>query len=209
MRTLDTQLTIGIVGHTARQTAAERLADQLGADVLSIDDGTLGCNRNHHHVWTQLAHNPTPWALVLEDDAEPIDDFHKHTAAALIAAPTPIVSLYLGTGRPVAWQTRIQQATTRADQAHACYITATHLLHAVAVAIRTDLIPDMLNHLPPGKPIDIAISLWARAKGHGIAYTWPCLVDHKDGPSLVKHTYNPRSQPRKAWRTRNTTTVTM
>ena len=200
------QIAIGIVGHTARREAAEHLAHQLDADVLSIDDGTLGSNRNHHKVWTALAHSPTPWALVLEDDAQPVDRFLKQLGMALTAAPAPIVSLYLGTSRPASWQTRIQKVVTRADQADACYITATHLLHAVAVAIHTELITDMLNHLTPDKPIDNAITQWAHNQHHTIAYTWPSLVNHNDGPTLVKHTYNPHNQPRKAWRTatRNT-----
>lgn len=216
LRTVDLELAIGIVGHTTRGDQAAQLAEQVGAVYRSVDNGTLGCDNNHRKVWRWMAgrtHTPR-WTLVLEDDAIPVPDFHTHAAAALTAAPTPIVSLYLGTSRPVAWQTRIQRATTQADKADACYITSTHLLHAVAVAIRTDLIADMLNHLPPGKPIDNAISQWARNQHHGIAYTWPSLVDHADGPTLVKHTYNTHSQPRKAWRTatrsaQHSTTVTM
>lgn len=205
---------IGIVAHTSRIAKAKELQQQVKAEFISIDDGTLGCNRNHRHVWSQLGHSPTRWALVLEDDALPVDRFLDQAAAALDAAPTPIVSLYLGTSRPISWQDRIRQAVTRADKADACWITSAKLLHAVAVAIRTDLIGDMLNHLAPGTPIDNAISQWAVKRRHGIAYTWPSLVDHGDGATLVNHTYDAQSQPRRAWRTTvrsdwHTTTVGM
>lgn len=195
---MGTDLAIGIVGHHARRDTAERLAATVDADYLSIDGGTLGCTANHMHVWQQLARYNSTWSVVLEDDAQPVDNF-RDQLAALDTAPTPIVSLYLGTSRPAAWQIRIRRAINEADRVGACYITAPLLLHAVAVAMRTDLIDDMISQLPQGKPIDNAISEWARK--HNICYTWPSLVDHTDGPTLVKHTYNALSQPRKAWRT--------
>ncbi len=115
---------IGVVAHTSRLDRAKELQQKVKAEFISIDDGTLGCNRNHHHVWNQLSHSPTHWALVLEDDALPVDRFRAQAAAALGAAPTPIVSLYLGTSRPASWQYSIRQAVTRADRVDACWITS-------------------------------------------------------------------------------------
>ncbi len=201
-------IAIGIVGHVARAAEATRLFETLEAGFVSIDHGTIGCTANHLRVWQHLAQCDSAWSIVLEDDAQPCDGFTQQLGMALAAAPTPIVSLYLGTSKPSAWQPRIKRAIAKADEADACYITAPLLLHAVAVAIRTELVADMLEHMPADKPIDNAISQWAR--NHDISYTHGSLVDHTDGPTLVRHTYDASTQPRKAWRmgTRDTWTTT-
>lgn len=186
--------TIGIVGHTARQTEAQALAQLIGADILSIDDGTLGCNRNHLKVWTHLAeHNTGEWATVLEDDAIPCNNFRDQLDQALAVAPTPIVSLYLGRQRPYGYQDRIAAAINT----DACWLLAPRLLHAVAVAIHTNLLADMLTSLPTNIPIDRAISAWAP---HTVAYTNPSLVDHRDG-TPVAHPAGSRQPGRTAWHT--------
>ena len=193
---------IAVVAHTARLAQAEQLANQVGAVYMTIDDGTLGCNRNHTKAWQWHHRNTTtPWAIALEDDAQPIKDFHNQLTQALTHTPTPITSLYLGRQRPPQWQAHIRRATHKADQMGATYITHTHLLHAVAVAIRTDLLGPLLTHHTT-KPIDEHITHWAMEHGHSIAYTWPSLVDHADGPTLVSHRDGHRRTPgRRAWRT--------
>lgn len=189
---------IGIVGHTSRLAQIETLAQQVEADYISIDDGTLGCDGSHRKVLTRLANSDDPWAIILEDDAQPINNFTEQATLALAAAPTPIVSFYLGTSRPPSYQARIQAATTNADHIH--YLQARRLLHAVAYAIHTELIPDFLGY-QSARPIDEAITAWANHHGHGITHTWPSLTDHEDGPTLFAHPDGaPRTKPRKAWR---------
>jgi len=185
---------IGIVGHTSRHQQVLNLAGTIGAEHVSIDDGTLGCNRNHLKVWTHLAeHSTSEWATVLEDDAIPCDNFRDQLDQALAVAPTPIVSLYLGRQRPYGYQDRIAAAINT----DACWLLAPRLLHAVAVAIRTNLLADMLTTLPTNIPIDRAISAWAP---HTVAYTNPSLVDHRDG-TPVAHPTGTRQPGRIAWRT--------
>jgi hypothetical protein len=182
---------IGVVGHVDRHTMATALADTVKADYLHLDDGTLGCNGNHLHVWDWLTtHNTDEWSIVLEDDAIPVDDFRYQLDTALHTAPTPIVSLYLGTGRPPHWQARVDLTTNNANAVDANWIISNELIHAVGIAIRTDLLPLDL----PDKPIDDAISAWAQTHGHKVGYTWPSLVDHHDGPTLI-------DSPDRAYRT--------
>lgn len=178
---------VGVVAHHTRQHLADQLAQQTHPAIVSVDTGRIGANTNHQHVWNQLAKHNTTWSVVLEDDAQPINDFHLHLTHALDAAPTPIVSLYLGRQRPPQHQQDIADALAKADANQAHWIIATQLFHAVAVAIWTRHIPDMLQHMRPYLPIDENIGRWTRQRGYPIAYTVPSLVDHADGPTLIRH----------------------
>lgn len=178
---------------------AHELAAAVGATFMSIDDGALGAEGNHRRVWHELAKQDTDWSVVLEDDAVPVSDFNDQLAMALAAAPTPVVSLYLGRQRPPQFQTLIKQATETADD-DTCWLTSTHMLHAVGVAIRTELVPSLIGSVS-NLPADQHIGVWARRVRHQIAYSWPSLVDHSDVPTLVNHPDGADREPgRTAWR---------
>lgn len=199
---------VGVVAHEARTEQATQLAQNVDGH-LTLDDGTLGCHGNHRRILDHLSTVGTDYIIVLEDDAQPVDGFLQQANTALDAAPTchyddgtsgpaPIVSFYLGTGYPRYWQRGIGKALDKADALNAPWIIGEHLLHAVAYAIRTDLIPDLLDNLAP-LPIDNAITEWARPRQHQIAYTYPSLVDHQDGETVIINR-TPRRQPRHAHR---------
>jgi hypothetical protein len=177
---------IGVVGHVARRQMAEQLASTVEADCLSIDDGHLGAGRNHRLIWSHLATLNSEWSVCVEDDALPVAGFREQLTQALGASPASVVSLYLGQQRPPQHQVMIANALAEAEACQAHWITSTYLLHAVAVAIKTELVPDMLENLP-NLPIDEAIGAWARRRRHQIAYCTPSLCDHADLPTLVKH----------------------
>lgn len=193
---------IGIVAHIHRIAMAEHLAITTAASHISYDDGALGCDLNHQQVWQHHADTAGgDWSVVLEDDAIPVGGFLAQLDRALEVAPTPIVSLYLGTSRPLGgWQQCIKQAVTAIQQTSACWITSDRLLHAVGVAIRTPLIPSLLETLDTARPIDEAISAWAQTNAHTIGYCWPSILDHADVPTLVNHADGkPRGRERVAW----------
>lgn len=196
---------IGVVAHHTRQHQANALAETVGASYVSVDDGSLGPEANHREVWQWLNNNANgaQFCVVLEDDCVPIDNFRDQLKAVLAQAPTSVVSLYLGRNRPTHWQPRIAQALTRAAQADAHWITTTDLVYGVGVAIRANLVPDMLDATTPHPriPIDHAIRNWARRNNHTIAFTVPSLLDHRDQPTLVAHPDGqPRAPGRTAWR---------
>lgn len=182
--------------------------EQAGAAYLSMDSGQLGCKANHLRCWRYLARKASDFSLVLEDDAVLTSGFTDQLHSALDNAPTPVVSLYLGRQRPRQFQDRIAAATQQAEVQDASWIIGNHLLHAVAVAIRTDLLPSLLGRVTD-LPIDHHISVWARQHRHQISYSWPSLVDHQDGPTLVNHPDgSPRTPGRTAWRTGTRTSWT-
>lgn len=189
---------IGIVAHVSRREQAETLAELVTADALSIDDGTLGCETNHRQVQTNLAEFPSSWSVILEDDALPVPGFRDQLADALIHAPTPIVSLYLGKMKPLHWQPRIKTALRVAVNDGASWIVSSHLIHAVGYAIKTELLPSLLRH-PTQLPADQHIGHFARSYGHLVSYATPSLVDHADLPTTVSHSDGPRRPGRKAW----------
>jgi GR25 family glycosyltransferase involved in LPS biosynthesis len=200
-----------VVGHEARLIEATELAKTLDAPA-SIDDGTLGAGANHIRAWELTKAREAEWAAVCEDDAQPVQRFTEQAEQALAVAPEPVVSFYLGRTRPVRWQDRISRALVHIDDRDPHWLTTTHVLHAVAIALHTDLRDDWLdwahgNDLPP----DERMTAWCIARGHKVAYSWPSLVDHADGPTLVRHgNTGSTTAPRKAWRTgtRNTWTPT-
>ena len=196
-------LSCAVVAHPDRLIAATELAATVHG-VLALDDNGIGAGANHARAWEFTTALESEWALVLEDDAEPVTGFMNQAEQALAAAPEPVVSLYLGRTRPVRWQTeRIAPAVAVADQQGAHWIASTHVLHAVAVAIHADLRADWLdfaaaNTLPP----DERLTAWCISRGHRVAYSHPSLVDHADGPTLVRHTRTGTATgPRRAWRT--------
>lgn len=195
---------VGVVAHESRLPQATQLAERVAAEVLSVDDHNLrlGCEANHRRVWQALAHCGSEWAVVLEDDAQPVDDFRDQLSAALAVAPAPYVSLYLGKGFPRHWQQRIRETVETAGPDVCWAVTSGWMLHAVGIAVRTELVPGMLNHLEQviGVPVDQAIGQHARNTKHQVAYAVPSLVDHADTPTIHVHQDGqPRTPGRKAW----------
>ena len=82
------------------------------------------------------------------------------------------------------------------------WVQASTLNHAVAVAIRQDLVDDMLDNielLVDYMPIDEAITVWCQERGHEVSYCVPSIVDHADGPTLIDHPDGiERDMPRRA-----------
>lgn len=205
---------IGIVAHHSRHDRASRLADIVGAELVAVDyDGKLGAGRNHEICYEWLSETVTaPWTVVMEDDAIPTKLFRAQLNLVLRAAPTDIVSLYLGRTRPGRWQPSIAQVISGDHH----FLLANELLHHVAVAVKTEMIPSLLAHIRSDRhyqdgllPIDEAVGRFARACSTPIAYTHPSIVDHETRLPTVIHRHvssspgdsgkRPANEIRKAW----------
>lgn len=195
-------ISFAVVAHESRVVAATDLARLVGG-VVAMDDGSLGVDRNHLRAWEETTTLDAPWIAVLEDDAQPVAGFTMQAELALEQAPEPVVSFYLGKTRPKRWQERIAPAIAEAGRADAHWLTTTHVLHAVAVAIRVELRDDWLDFAHTSTlPIDERLTAWCLTRDHKVAYSWPSLCDHADGPTLVNHkSTTGATGPRHAWRT--------
>lgn len=188
---------MGVMAHIDRRQEAEALAASVDAEVLSWDDGSLGENANGDCAWRQLADRDTDWSIVLQDDALPIPGFRRHARAALRAAPPTAVSFYVGTGQPRV--PFVLAAIEDADQIHARWLEANALLWGVGVAMPTEQISRFLEWASRAQvPYDTRIGRWFERQGRLIRYTWPSLVDHADGPSILDR--SGRRSPRQVQR---------
>ncbi len=179
---------ICVVAHPRREIYATKLAYKVGAEAVAWDVTHIGCSRNHMAAWQWLADSSEDWAVILEDDVVPCHAFHQNLTDALKYAPTPIVSHYLPRGRPPQYQQSIARVITQ----EVSYIRTPALLGTQGYAMRTELfldydrLPRFFGHPKLRRGIDESISLWAADNGYRIAATRRSLVDHLDGPSLVK-----------------------
>jgi hypothetical protein len=199
------------MAHKSRSAEALQLC-HLTQAVLAMDDGRYGENANGDRAWKLGAVItrpdgeelliPTEWTVVLQDDALVTPDFRQHATAILSTAPPTAVSFYVGTGRPLA--KRVEIAVQQAEKHQTGWLEHPTLLWGVGVAMPTASVQGFLtwakNH--PSIPYDTRIgTYWATQKKQPIRYTYPSLVDHADGPSLIRHSYGPPKAPRRAWRT--------
>lgn len=195
---------IGIVTHPQRGAMARELELEVGAEAISWDDqGNLGCEGNHPQLWSYLQSATSPWVCVLEDDAVPCENFRNQLDTMLVNASTPIVSLYLGRGRPDQWQLPISSVISY----EACFIRSDTLINTVGYVIRTELLPSLIRSMrqslrqSAAAELPVRMSNWARSRKHRISYTRPSLVDHADVPTISEPPGTPkrRACERKAW----------
>lgn len=191
---------VAIVAHPRREAMAHTLARQVQADAICWDVGKIGAEANHMQAWSWLAQSGQPWGVVLEDDVVVCEGFREQLEAALECAPSPIVSLYLGRGRPPHWQESIARAAGGSALSPVSWLMAPALLSGQGYAMHTELFAKTRHVrwqiLKMGLPIDEAVTAWNRTHDgpHAkVAYTWPSLVDHRDGPTLVDHYDGPRN----------------
>lgn len=181
-----------IRAHPARRDMVRVLQERLGCDTVVWDRSNHGWDTGAR-AWQ--AHDPdADWHVVVEDDAVPCRDLLPGLEKALDGVPAEsAVSLYLGEtcGNP-----RINRAVAALESAATMghWLQARRLIWGVAIALPVPVINDMLawcrgTRIRYGKHVyDTRIARYFTSVAHWPAYyTWPSLVDHAPGPSLIGH----------------------
>lgn len=185
-----------VTAHTSRLEAAQCLCDEYDARMF-LDDGTLGEPGNTRAALAWAETQDASHVLILQDDALPVEGFGALAQAAIDERPEHIISYYLGTGRPA--QTEAHQAIRLADRTHSHWVEMSRIYWGVAWSIPIALLPELNAWLSTHDgATDSITGRWMLRTGRPCFHTWPCLADHQDGPTLVKHTYS--GIERKAWR---------
>jgi hypothetical protein len=190
------QVKFVVVGHHIRCAMATRLANQLGAHVLT-DEENHGANWNHRRA-LEWASGQDCRVVVLEDDAQPVAGFTALVADWLTRFPDSLCSFYLGTGRPPQYQMQIAERLIIADKNRSDYITLPRLIHGVCYSVPPQHIERVLERWDSSKAADYAVG-----DAHGGPVLYPCysLVDHADGEPVERPMDGmPRTERRRAWR---------
>jgi hypothetical protein len=176
-----------IMGHHSRQTYSDQLSDQIseatGICSTVIDTQTQGAWTIASQAW-QLVSPQSNYGLVIQDDAILCDDFTTKAESFLKEHNGQICSFYFGDDPD-------KQHWIKPD-----YFDAP-LFHAVALAIPTKLIPDMIQYCDTRNEIegdDMKIKRWLISQNRTCRYSNPSLVQHRDIPSII----NPQKPKRQS-----------
>jgi hypothetical protein len=179
-----TSLYVGIVAHQKRYEMAFKLATNVKADEVFMDDGFKGEWKNHEYAWRAAARSGCTHAVILQDDAVPIEDFRAHALRACEERPHNIISVYTGTHRPRKEQ--VLHAVKIAENQNASWLTADTLMWGVGVILPVERIESVLSEAKKSKlPYDQRLGFVFQGFGELVYHTWPSLVDHADEPTVI------------------------
>lgn len=192
-------MTIAIIGHISRAGRVAELQRACPGSVAFIDDGTLGAAGNHLRALRHAADAGEP-LLTIEDDAILTTDFGPRVQAWITRFPDRLISFYLGTGHPPAWQPEIIDRMGRADAAGIDFLELEQLIHGVCFYL-----PNPAAIAPLVQPKSGADFMtgdaWRKVTGLPMIYPTTSLVDHQDTDSVDKDpSVLAIMDPRHAWR---------
>lgn len=181
------RLSAQIMAHPKRADQVSELRSRLDGPV----DVTWDTDNTVHDTGPRAmaAHHPAATHhLVIQDDAVVCRDLLAGVERMLAYVPalTP-VSLYVGRARP--FPRSVEAAVAAAGDSSASFLTMPQLNWGVAVVMPVPLIRPLLEWYPASraKGYDARIGHWLLLNGVRCWYTWPSLVDHRDGESLIGH----------------------
>lgn len=185
-----------VMAHTARLAQAQELCELVKGSLV-VDDGSKGENRNGDDSWAAGDPN-ADWIVVLQDDAVLVEGFLDAVPDALAHAPETAVSFYVGTGRPK--QRQVEKAVIQAQATRSAWLEHKTLLWGVGVAMPAHRVGEFLEWAPLCDfAYDTRIGAFWLRQLIPVRYTFPSLVDHEDGETLLQHPWGRPTAPRRAW----------
>ena len=179
-----------IVGHHSRAEWIGQLQAAIQGAAAIIDYASEGALAGHIKA-LKVAQEVGERCVIIEDDAIPVQRFVPLCEQWFGTFPEHLVSFYLGTGRPVSWQARVDHAL---EQTTRSYIVLPRLIHGVCYSIPVSGIARVLDRLRRfGDADEGADFLIGRAWGRGVVYPVESLVEHRDAASVECH---PDGEPR-------------
>lgn len=194
-------VSIAIAADPRRSGMARDLAAQVGGHL--VWDAERSEWATHAQAWRWCAAQGTSWGVVLQDDAVPVDGFADHIEGVLESSPVrTAVGLYIGTSRPKRVQSLFRDLMDKADSRQEQWIRGSDLFWGVGVAIPNERILPAITWPSLIRPYDERLGAYFRSSASlPVLYTWPSMVDHRDEPTLLTHSYgNPDTEARRAWR---------
>jgi hypothetical protein len=189
-------LSAAIMAHPSRGEMVDELLSSLDREIPVSWDGPPDnlplperVWRNSRRTWS-MADPGSDWHLLLQDDVVVAKDLLAGIELALEWVPDRIgiVQFFIGKYRPLG--PVFVNLGTEADRIGATWIEHRSMCWGVAQAVRTPTIPAMLKWCDGrrGMADDSRVGRYYRDVLHQRTwYTWPSLVNHRDGPSLVHH----------------------
>lgn len=178
------KLSVVVMAHQKRAGYVPELLERLDREVEVVWD-----RRNDR--WdtgsrAMLAHDPAAdYHLVLQDDAVVPPDLLAGVERALRERPA------VGDGKPVSLYLGRHSAFRHAVDAmgdDVSWVTINGLNWGVGIVMPTALIGECMKWCRPRHDVpnyDKRISRWLETKRMETWHTWPCLVNHRESPSLV------------------------
>lgn len=189
------RLSVAVMAHRVREAEVAELVESLDRPVEVVWDvhekpSSLPARRWATGRRTWEAHDSgATHHLVIQDDTLVVPDLIAGLERSLGYVPDgAIASAYLGTKRPVPklFEDLVEQA--RAEEAS--WIVGRSLSWGPAIIAPVDTIEPMLKWCDRqrGVAYDKRIGLYYRdVLRQTCWYTWPSLVDHRQGPSICGH----------------------
>lgn len=135
----------------------------------------------------EAATSTCDWTLIIQDDAVLSPYFSQNVKSYLSKAEDTLQSFYFGTGAPN--DKRAKEVGKMAKEGKCDVIKLDGLYWGLCIAIPSKDCQELAK-LNDGRQYDNRISQFYREKG--VCYTYPSLVDHQDGKSLIGHDKIPR-----------------
>lgn len=179
-----------IVGHQSRIEWIGQLQAAIPGAAAIVDCVGEGALKGHIKA-LELAREVGERCIIMEDDAIPVHGFAQRAQMWFGRFPNDLISFYLGTGRPVSWQARVDDALERTGSDH---IVLPRLIHGVCYSLPANHVGRTLDKIAAmGQTDEPADYIVGRGFGRQVIYPVESLVEHRDGESVERH---PDKEPR-------------